>query len=587
MQTLIQTIDSTGLYATVAQDYLYDNAGTAAREPISALRAKQDALTFNYFSNKITGINNSAIAVPGALSGLGYSASPNAYFIPIDENLIYKNKEIDGVTYTGIGINTNGTALNHTGTSGKYSFVIGRDTASINGGFAGGICSSADGEGSFAIGNTSYASNGGHAIGNHVSAGDQNILVIGKYNQQQSDAYLVIGNGTNSTEGRSDILVVDDDGLTLNAGDINYRYNNNTASLTSLTTSVNEINSTVQGYSTIIGTVENNYQNWNAAYTDVNASSTYWNDAYDAINTSSTAWNNIATNGITGVSVDNTALTVTNNTVNIELSGKVDKVTGKGLSTNDYETSAKTVVDNAALVIPNDAAANNQLVSNSTMQAAIANVGHFEIVSLGQNNEPSVQDPSTKIFYLTKPSTAGATDPYTEWIYTSSSPSNTAWNVIGSTEIDLNGYAKVPTAYTANHILTYDSTAQTLVDAGVTTADLEGSITAISINSSALPISQKSVNIPLATTTTDGALGSADKVKLDGIAAGANVNVQADWSESDSASDAYIVNKPDIVIPLSSSQAQGGFAAPTNIVVVSAMPSSPDPTTIYLVKEAT
>lgn len=581
---LVSEINSTGLYATVGENYIYEDAsGNDAVEPISALRAKQDALTFNYNNYIITGINNSSIGGPGALSGLAYSASPNAYFIPIDENLIYKSVEVDGVVYTaGLGINTNGTTTNNTGYTGQYSFVLGRNTCAEYGGFAGGIGCSANGEGSFAIGNTSYASNGGHAIGNNVSANDQNILVIGKYNYQQSDAYLVIGNGTNNSEGKSDILVVDDDGLTVNS-DIKYRYNNNTSSLTSLTTAVNELNSTVQGYSTIIGTVENNYQNWNDAYTDVNASSTYWNNVYDTVYSNSSNWNSIATNGITGVSVDNTALTVTNNTVNIELTGKVDKVTGKGLSTNDYETSAKTVVDNAALVIPSDAAANNQLVSNSTMQAAIANVGHFEIVQLGQDDEPSVQNPSTKIFYLTKPSTAAATDPYTEWIYTSSSPSDTAWNVIGSTEIDLNGYAKIPATYTANHILTYDSTTQTLLDAGVTTADLEGSITAISINSSALPISQKSVNIPLATTTTDGALGSADKVKLDGIESGANVNVQADWAETSTASDAYIDNKPDIVIPLTSN----AFAAPTNIVVVSAMPSSPDPTTIYLVKEAT
>ena len=578
---LIGGIDSTGLYATVAQDYLYDNAGTVAREPISALRAKQDALTFNYYNSKITGVNNSAIGGPGALSGLAYSASPNAYFIPIDKNLIYKSVEVDGVTYTGIGINTNGITTNSTGSTGQYSFVIGRNTCAEYGGFAGGIGSSANGEGSFAIGNTSYASNGGHAIGNNVSADDQNILVIGKYNYQQSDAYLVIGNGTNNSEGKSDILVVDNTGLTVNS-DINYRYNNSTSSLTSLTNTVNELNTTVQGYSTIIGTVEDNYQNWNSAYTDVNASSTYWNNVYDTVYSNSSNWNSIATNGITGVSVDSNPLTVTNNTVNIDLSNKVDKVTGKGLSTNDYETSAKTVVDNAALVIPTGANANNQLVSNSAMQAAIANVGHFEIVPL-VNDEPSVQSPDTKIFYLTKPNSAGATDPYTEWIYTSSSPSDTAWNVIGSTQIDLNGYVKVPAAYTANHIITYDSTTQTLLDAGVTTADLEGSITAISVNGSALPISQKSVNIPLATTTTDGALGSADKVKLDGIESGANVNVQADWAETSTASDAYIENKPDIVIPLTSY----AFAAPTNIVVVSAMPSSPNPTTIYLVKEAT
>ena len=75
---LIGGIDSTGLYATVAQDYLYDNAGTAAREPISALRAKQDALTFNYnVSNQITGINNSAIGGGGGTSFTGVTtASP-------------------------------------------------------------------------------------------------------------------------------------------------------------------------------------------------------------------------------------------------------------------------------------------------------------------------------------------------------------------------------------------------------------------------------------------------------------------------------------------------------------------------------
>lgn len=292
---------------------------------------------------------------------------------------------------------------------------------------------------------------------------------------------------------------------------------------------------------------------------------------------SSTNWENV----ITGVSVDSTALVPVDKVVNIDLSNKVDVVAGKGLSTNDYTNAATAVVANASAVIPNDADSTNQLVSNSTMQAAIANIGQFEIAPL-VNDEPSVQNPSTKIFYLTKPSTAAATDPYTEWIYTTAGGS-TAWNVIGLTEIDLNGYAKVPTTYTANHILTYDSTSQTLVDAGVTTADLEGSITAISINSSALPISQKSVNIPLATTATDGALGSADKAKLDGIESGANVNIQANWNESDSASDAYIANKPDIIIPLTSN----AFAAPTNIVVVSAMPASPDPTTIYLVKEAT
>lgn len=38
----------------------------------------------------------------------------------------------------------------------------------------------------------------------------------------------------------------------------------------------------------------------------------------------------------------------------------------------------------------------------------------------------------------------------------------------------------------------------------------------------------------------------ADEAKLDGIEAGAQVNVQADWDESDTTSDSYIQNKPAI-----------------------------------------
>lgn len=45
---------------------------------------------------------------------------------------------------------------------------------------------------------------------------------------------------------------------------------------------------------------------------------------------------------------------------------------------------------------------------------------------------------------------------------------------------------------------------------------------------------------------TDNNFTNADKSKLDGIASGAEVNVQADWSEADPSSDAYIANKPTI-----------------------------------------
>ena len=49
-----------------------------------------------------------------------------------------------------------------------------------------------------------------------------------------------------------------------------------------------------------------------------------------------------------------------------------------------------------------------------------------------------------------------------------------------------------------------------------------------------------------ATQSASGLMSSTDKTKLDGIASGAEVNVQADWNEANSTSDAYINNKPSL-----------------------------------------
>lgn len=50
----------------------------------------------------------------------------------------------------------------------------------------------------------------------------------------------------------------------------------------------------------------------------------------------------------------------------------------------------------------------------------------------------------------------------------------------------------------------------------------------------------------LATTSVSGLMSAVDKKKLDGISFGADVNVQSDWSVTDTSSDAYIKNKPTI-----------------------------------------
>ena len=54
-----------------------------------------------------------------------------------------------------------------------------------------------------------------------------------------------------------------------------------------------------------------------------------------------------------------------------------------------------------------------------------------------------------------------------------------------------------------------------------------------------------------ATETTNGLMSSTDKAKLNGIASGANVNVQSDWNQTDTSTDDFIKNKPTIPTQLS------------------------------------
>ena len=64
----------------------------------------------------------------------------------------------------------------------------------------------------------------------------------------------------------------------------------------------------------------------------------------------------------------------------------------------------------------------------------------------------------------------------------------------------------------------------------------------------------------VATTTANGLMSKDDKSKLNGIASGAEVNVQSDWNVTDTTSDAYIKNKPTIPSAVTSSTVSGwGF----------------------------
>ena len=56
-----------------------------------------------------------------------------------------------------------------------------------------------------------------------------------------------------------------------------------------------------------------------------------------------------------------------------------------------------------------------------------------------KENKPDVNEPSTKIIYLTKEIDSEKSDPYTEWIY---NDTTSAWECIGETTLDLVNYYK-------------------------------------------------------------------------------------------------------------------------------------------------
>lgn len=73
-----------------------------------------------------------------------------------------------------------------------------------------------------------------------------------------------------------------------------------------------------------------------------------------------------------------------------------------------------------------------------------------------------------------------------------------------------------------------------------------------------------------ATTSDAGLMSATDKTKLDGIQAGAEVNVQADWNQSNSSADDFIKNKPTVptvtdTYSSSSTDAMSGIAVASAI----------------------
>lgn len=126
------------------------------------------------------------------------------------------------------------------------------------------------------------------------------------------------------------------------------------------------------------------------------------------------------------VKVNGTALTATDKGVNIDLSdyatnddvdGKVDKVTGKGLSTNDLTDD---LVDKI-----------NAAVTPDTLTQAVAEAGHIKFSFVDELPEEG----QANLIYFTKLEDAEEEDAYEEFVF-----QNGAYEKIGATRVDLSNY---------------------------------------------------------------------------------------------------------------------------------------------------
>ena len=74
----------------------------------------------------------------------------------------------------------------------------------------------------------------------------------------------------------------------------------------------------------------------------------------------------------------------------------------------------------------------------TAIETALAKYGGFVVVQLTQGADPvpDVQNPSTKLIYLTKDASSTKTDPYTEWICTNTT--GPVWEIIGETTPEIN-----------------------------------------------------------------------------------------------------------------------------------------------------
>lgn len=187
-----------------------------------------------------------------------------------------------------------------------------------------------------------------------------------------------------------------------------------------------------------------------------------------------------------------------------DISGKVDKETGKGLSTNDFTTTYKNNVDS-----------NTTARHTHSNKSVLDDISSTDITNWNNKSDfsGSYNDLSNKPAIPVKDN------------YTITNNLNNQLQTVGIIEQNVGNIIKYweGTQSEYNAISSKDNnTIYYITDA------------------------EESYVIDNSYVHTDNNYTTSEKNKLNGIATGAEVNVQANWNETNSSSDAYIQNKPTI-----------------------------------------
>ena len=115
---------------------------------------------------------------------------------------------------------------------------------------------------------------------------------------------------------------------------------------------------------------------------------------------------------------------------------------------------------------------------------------------------------------------------------------------------------EIPSGGTTGQVLTKDS--GTDYDVSWTTVSGGGSVNDVTVDGTSI-VDDGVAELETVTQLRDGLMTAIDKQKLDGIASGAEVNVQSNWSQSDSTADDFVKNKPTIPTKVSDLSNDSGF----------------------------